>query len=66
MPKNGTLFSRAYFIAKILPSIPLCPKPGATTMPCKFDNDSMFSVVIFSEFISSKSTFVSLTTPARE
>ena len=32
MPKKGRLFSRAYFTAVILPSIPLLPNPGATNI----------------------------------
>ena len=33
IPKSGILFSLANFAAKILPSIPLSPKPGAISIP---------------------------------
>ena len=33
IPKNGILFSLAYFIARILPSIPRIPNPPGTTIP---------------------------------
>ena len=32
MPRNGTLFSRANWIARILPSTPRLPKPPGTRM----------------------------------
>ena len=39
IPKKGTLFSLAYFIAFIFPSIPLPPKPPGTIMPPAFAKD---------------------------
>ena len=33
MPRNGTLCSRAYLIAAILPSTPRAPNPPGTRMP---------------------------------
>ena len=33
IPKYGILFSRAYLIAKILPSEPLLPNPPGTSIP---------------------------------
>jgi hypothetical protein len=33
IPKNGILFSLAYFAAFILPSIPRSPNPGAIRIP---------------------------------
>src|SRR5437868_4609657 len=33
LPRNGTLFSRAYCVAKIFPSVPRFPKPPGITMP---------------------------------
>ena len=38
IPKNGILFSLTNLIALILPSIPLSPKPGATSTPFNFCN----------------------------
>ena len=35
IPKKGILFSLAYLMALILPSMPLCPNPGATRIPSK-------------------------------
>src|SRR5699024_9235060 len=37
-PKKGVCSSRAYWIASILPSIPLVPKPPGTTIPSTSDN----------------------------
>ena len=36
IPKNGMLFSRAYFADKILPSIPLSPKPPGMSIEDEF------------------------------
>ena len=33
IPKKGTLFKRAYFIAAIFPSAPRSPKPPGTKIP---------------------------------
>ena len=33
IPKNGTLFSRAYLIVVILPSTPRSPNPPGTRIP---------------------------------
>ena len=33
MPRNGTLFSRAYFAARIFPCTPLSPNPPGTSTP---------------------------------
>ncbi|WVZ03798.1 hypothetical protein V8G54_024604 [Vigna mungo] len=33
MPRNGTLFSRAYFAARIFPCTPLSPNPPGTRIP---------------------------------
>ena len=65
IPKNGTLFSLAYFIVWILPSIPLLPNPPGTTIPSYFCRTSFaFSLVIFSEFTNSTLTFTWFANPA--
>lgn len=33
MPKNGIFCSRAHLIARIIPSVPRCPKPPGTRIP---------------------------------
>lgn len=48
--KKGILFSRVYFDASILPSIPLSPKPGAIKIPFKsFKSSFTLSASIVSE-----------------
>ena len=49
-PKNGILFSLAYFIAASFPSMPRFPKPPGTIIPETSANiSSAFSFVIVSE-----------------
>ena len=57
IPKKGRPFSLAYFTAVILPSIPRCPKPGATNRPSRPSNFSD----TFSSFINSLCTFTTCT-----
>ena len=57
IPKNGILFSLAYFIAVIFPSIPLFPNPPGTIIPSNFSNFSF----TFSSFIVSESTSFTFT-----
>ena len=52
IPKNGILFSLAYFIVAILPSIPLFPNPPGTKSASYLPS---FSFALLS-FISSEST----------
>ena len=64
IPKNGILFSLAYFIVAILPSIPLLPNPPGTIIPLYFPRTSFaFSLLIFSQFTISIFTFALLANP---
>ena len=56
-PRNGTLFSRAYLIAVILPSIPRSPNPPGTRIPCTSPSTS----ATLSSFSSSESTHLIFT-----
>ena len=57
MPKQGTSCSRAYLIAANLPSIPLCPNPGAIKIPSiSFNCSAAFSLFNFSEWNKCKSS----------
>lgn len=48
IPRNGILLLRAYFVAAIMPSVPLWPKPPGIRMPsapwivCQAISDSSF------------------------
>ena len=58
IPKSGTLFSLAYLIVAIFPSIPLFPNPPGTTIPLYSDSFSFaFSEFIFSQLIRLILTF---------
>ena len=45
IPRNGILFSLAYFIAEIFPSIPLSPNPPGTKIPSTPLSSSLTSPV---------------------
>ena len=64
IPNSGTLFSRAYLIASIIPSIPLSPNPPGTMIPSHLQRIfSAVSLVISSELIHSMFTLASFTMP---
>ena len=66
MPKNGILFSRAYFAERILPSPPRGPKPGSIRIPSKSLNSffAVSSFFIFSVCIQFTFTRALFSTPA--
>ena len=56
-PRNGILFSLAYLMAVIFPSIPRSPNPPGTRIPCTSPRTS----ATFSSFSSSESTHLIFT-----
>jgi hypothetical protein len=58
IPKNGILFSLAYLIASIFPSVPLFPKPPGIKIPETSLRFFLISEIFsFSESILTKSIF---------
>ena len=65
IPRYGILFSRANFMACILPKTPLSPKPPATKMPStSFKSSFTLLSSIFSLSIQRKFTLASKFAPA--
>ena len=66
IPKNGMLFSRAYFEDKIFPSLPREPKPGKIKIPSTSLNCLLadLSLVILSVFTHLIFTLALFSTPA--
>ena len=64
IPKNGILFSRAYFMAAILPSVPLLPNPPGIKIPETSFNLFLISLSFnLSDSILIRLTFNSLSIP---
>ena len=65
IPRNGIPFSLAYFVARIFPSVPLCPNPPGTNIPSAWDNlSSTVSGVISPLSVHKISTLLSVSIPA--